>query len=244
MLELVGLVGFDRRAVTELSGGEAKRVALARSLAPAPRLVLLDEPLTGLDRDLHDHLAAEVGRILRVAGTTAILVTHDPQEAAVIADRVVRLGDLGGRQSTVVDLDAASTHPLRRAVLREGRADASVVFDGDDEPGTLHLGLQDSSGALLGVSTWLWRPCPHEPGDRDRQLRGMAVDTTRQAGGLGAVLLAAGVERAVADGATTVWANARDTALGFYRRHGFEVLEPGHLDGATGLPHHHIRLVR
>ncbi len=98
MLELVGLAGFDRRAVTELSGGEAKRVALARSLAPAPRLVLLDEPLTGLDRDLHDHLAAEVGRILRVAGTTAILVTHDPQEAAAIADRVVRLDDLGGRQ--------------------------------------------------------------------------------------------------------------------------------------------------
>ena len=96
MLELVGLGGFGRRAVTELSGGEAKRVALARSLAPAPRLVLLDEPLTGLDRDLHDHLAGEVGRILRVAGTTAILVTHDPQEAAVIADRVVRLDELGG----------------------------------------------------------------------------------------------------------------------------------------------------
>ena len=57
-------------------------MALARSLAPAPRLVLLDEPLTGLDRDLHDHLAGEVGRILRAAGTTAILVTHDPQEAA------------------------------------------------------------------------------------------------------------------------------------------------------------------
>ena len=94
------------------------------------------------------------------------------------------------------------------------------------------------------MSTWLWRPCPVEPGDHDRQLRGMAVDTTRQGGGFGAVLLAAGVERAVADGATTVWANARDTALGFYRRHGFEVLEPGHVDGATGLPHHHIRLVR
>ncbi len=244
MLALVGLPGFDRRAVTELSGGEAKRVALARSLAPAPHLVLLDEPLTGLDRDLHDHLAGEVGRILRVAGTTAILVTHDPQEAAAIADRVVRLDDLGGRQLRVVDLDAASTHPLRRAVLRDGRADASVVFDGDDEPGTLHLGLQDPSGALVGVSTWLWRPCPRQPGARDRQLRGMAVDHSKQAGGLGAVLLAAGVERAIADGATTVWANARDTATGFYERHGFEVLEPGHVDGATGLPHHHIRLVR
>jgi thiamine transport system ATP-binding protein len=243
MLELVGLSGFDRRTVTELSGGEAKRVALARSLAPAPNLVLLDEPLTGLDRDLHDHLAGEVGRILRAAHTTAILVTHDPHEAAVVADRVIRLDGIGGRRSRVVELAAADTHPLRRAVLREGRVDASVVFEGDDEPGTLHLGLEASDGTLVGVSTWLWRPCPREPGDRDRQLRGMAVDTSRQAGGFGAVLLAAGVERAIADGATTVWANARDTALGFYERHRFEVLEPGHVDAATGLAHHHIRLV-
>jgi len=244
MLELVGLSGFDRRAVTELSGGEAKRVALARTLAPAPHLVLLDEPLTGLDRDLHDHLAGEVGRIMRAAETTAILVTHDAPEAAVVADRVVRLDDLGGRRPRAVELAATDTHPLRRAVLREGRADASVVFEGDDEPGTLHLGLEDPDGTLVGVSTWLWRSCPREPADRDRQLRGMAVDTSRQAGGFGAVLLGAGVERALADGATTVWANARDTALGFYARHGFEVLEPGHVDAATGLPHHHIRLLR
>jgi thiamine transport system ATP-binding protein len=244
LLELVGLVGFGRRAVTSLSGGEAKRVALARSLAPAPHLVLLDEPLTGLDRDLHDHLAGEVGRILRATHTTAVLVTHDPQEAAIVADRVVRLDHLGGRRSGVVELDPTATHVLRRAVLREGRADASVVFDGDDEPGTLHLGLQDTSGALVGVSTWLWRPCPVDPGGRDRQLRGMAVDTTRQGSGFGAVLLGAGVDRAIADGATTVWANARDTALGFYAGHGFEVLEPGHLDATTGLPHHHIRLIR
>jgi thiamine transport system ATP-binding protein len=244
MLQLVDLAGFERRAVTSLSGGEAKRVALARSLAPAPHLVLLDEPLTGLDRDLHDHLAGEVARILRAAHTTAVLVTHDQQEAAVVADRVVRLDDLGGRRPGVVALDPSATHTLRRAVLREGRADASVVFDGDDEPGTLHLGLRDAAGTMVGVSTWLWRPCPVDPGGRDRQLRGMAVDTTRQGSGFGAVLLAAGVQRAVADGATTIWANARDTALGFYVGHGFEVLEPGHVDATTGLPHHHIRLVR
>ena len=85
---------------------------------------------------------------------------------------------------------------------------------------------------------------PSSRAEHDRQLRGMAVDTTQQGGGFGAVLLAAGVERAVADGGTNVWANARDTAIGFYERHGFEVLEPGHVDAATGLPHHHIRLVR
>jgi thiamine transport system ATP-binding protein len=240
MLELVGLAGFGDREVTGLSGGEAKRVALARSLAPAPRVILLDEPLTGLDRDLHDHLAGELGRILRAAGTTAVLVTHDRDEAATVADRVVRLEDLrpGLR---IVELGAADTHDLRRRVLREGRDDAVVVFDGDDEAGTLHLGALDGEGGLVGVSTWLWRPCPIDAGARDRQLRGMAVDRVRQGGGVGGVLLAAGVDRALAAGATVVWANARDTALGFYRRNGFEVIGEGYVDAATGLPHHHIR---
>ncbi len=128
-------------------------------------------------------------------------------------------------------------------MLREGRADASVVFDGDDEPGTLHLGLQDPSGALVGVSTWLWRPCPREPGDRDRQLRGMAVDPPSRQAGSAPCCWPPGWSGPSPTAPTTVWANARDTALGFYRRHGFEVLEPGHVDGATGLPHHHIRLV-
>lgn len=94
LLELVGLDGFGHRAVTGLSGGEAKRVALARSLAPAPRLLLLDEPLTGLDRALHDRLAAETRQVLLATGTTALLVTHDPDEAALLADRTVQLADL------------------------------------------------------------------------------------------------------------------------------------------------------
>jgi len=94
LLALVGLDGFADRRVTDLSGGEAKRVALARTLAPSPRIVLLDEPLTGLDRDLHDQLAAEVAKLLRATGTTALVVTHDRDEAAIIADRVVALADL------------------------------------------------------------------------------------------------------------------------------------------------------
>jgi len=92
--ELLCMVGLDAAAalpVTTLSGGEAKRVALVRSLAPQPAVLLLDEPLTGLDRELHDRLAAELAGLLRATGTTALLVTHDHDEAAAIADRVVNL---------------------------------------------------------------------------------------------------------------------------------------------------------
>lgn len=94
LLDLVGLPGFGARRVGRLSGGEAKRVALARSLAAEPRVLLLDEPLTGLDRELHDELAGELARLLRSAATTALLVTHDHGEAEAIADRVVRIGEL------------------------------------------------------------------------------------------------------------------------------------------------------
>jgi thiamine transport system ATP-binding protein len=91
LLDLVGLGGFERRRVTDLSGGEAKRVALARSLAPAPKVLLLDEPLTGLDRELHDRLTDEVTMVLRSTGITAVWVTHDRVEADSVADRIVML---------------------------------------------------------------------------------------------------------------------------------------------------------
>ena len=94
LLDLVGLAGFQGRRVDNLSGGEAKRVALARSLAPSPRVLLLDEPLTGLDRELHDRLLDDLGDIMRAARTTSLLVTHDVDEASAIADRVVSLSEL------------------------------------------------------------------------------------------------------------------------------------------------------
>ena len=93
-LERVGLASFGPRRVTDLSGGEAKRVALARTLVAEPAIVLLDEPLTGLDRELHDRLAVDLADLLRSTGITTLLVTHDPDEARAIADRVVRLDDL------------------------------------------------------------------------------------------------------------------------------------------------------
>jgi ABC-type Fe3+/spermidine/putrescine transport system ATPase subunit len=89
VLELVGLEGFERRDVNQLSGGERQRVALARSLAPQPRLLMLDEPLGALDRALRERLMDELPGILRKAGVTAITVTHDQEEAFALADRVV-----------------------------------------------------------------------------------------------------------------------------------------------------------
>ncbi|MGH9132985.1 MAG: ABC transporter ATP-binding protein [Ilumatobacteraceae bacterium] len=91
LLDRVGLGGFEHRRVTDLSGGEAKRVALARSLAPEPKVLLLDEPLTGLDRELHDRLLGEVAAILRATATTAVWVTHDRAEADAVADRITEL---------------------------------------------------------------------------------------------------------------------------------------------------------
>ena len=98
LLGLVGLSGFGPRNVKQLSGGEAKRVALARSLAPSPRVLLLDEPLTGLDRELHDRLATDLAVILRAERTTSLLVTHDLDEAEAIADRVVTVAELVGNR--------------------------------------------------------------------------------------------------------------------------------------------------
>ncbi len=91
MLALVGLEGFGPRNVVELSGGERQRVALARSLAPEPRLLLLDEPLGSLDRRLREWLLDELAAILRRVGVTAIVVTHDQAEAFALADRVALL---------------------------------------------------------------------------------------------------------------------------------------------------------
>lgn len=98
LLDLVGMAAHARRDPSTLSGGEAARIALARSLAPQPRVLLLDEPLTGLDHDLRYSLADELRRVIRESGTTAIVVTHDPIEAQRIADRVVYLRELSSSQ--------------------------------------------------------------------------------------------------------------------------------------------------
>ena len=93
MLELVDLMGYGPRKVFELSGGQQQRVALARSLAPQPRLLMLDEPLGSLDRVLRDQLLTDLRQLLDRLHQTAIYVTHDQLEAFAIADRVILMND-------------------------------------------------------------------------------------------------------------------------------------------------------
>ncbi|MFO8237484.1 MAG: ABC transporter ATP-binding protein [Prochlorococcaceae cyanobacterium] len=88
MLELVDLTALERRYPHELSGGQQQRVALARTLAPEPALVLLDEPFSNLDAAMRLEMRQEVRQLLRRAGAAAILVTHDQEEAMVMADRL------------------------------------------------------------------------------------------------------------------------------------------------------------
>ena len=103
LLELVGLAGYDDRLPGTLSGGERQRVALARALAVEPRLILLDEPLSALDATLRERLAGDLRAILRAAGTTALLVTHDHEEAFALADRLAVMQDGRVVQSGAID---------------------------------------------------------------------------------------------------------------------------------------------
>ncbi|WP_079110392.1 ABC transporter ATP-binding protein [Streptomyces roseifaciens] len=93
MLELVGLAGYGDRMPHELSGGQQQRVALARALAPEPAVVLLDEPFNALDSALRSGVRADVRAALRATGATAVLVTHDQQEALSTADLVAVVRD-------------------------------------------------------------------------------------------------------------------------------------------------------
>jgi thiamine transport system ATP-binding protein len=232
-LDRVGLGGFGSRTVTELSGGEAKRVALARTLVTEPAIVLLDEPLSGLDRELHDQLVAELATLLRDSDTTALLVTHDLDEAASVADRTVRLDEIQAFRA--VEIAAIDTASLRRRVLRDGDPDAVLDWPGDHDPDTFHLGIRDRTGAVVAISTWLSTSA-------GTQLRGMATEPGLAGTGLGSHLLAAGVRRCRARGDTAVWANARETALGFYARAGFTAVGTPFVTPDTGLPHRRVEL--
>ena len=116
LLELVGLAGYEHRAIATLSGGEQQRVALARALAPEPRVLLLDEPLGSLDRRLRDRLLEELGRIFAEVGVTALYVTHDQAEAFALGDRVAIMRT--GRVAQVGTADELWARPADEDVAR------------------------------------------------------------------------------------------------------------------------------
>ncbi len=93
LIEQINLSGFETRSIIDLSGGEQQRIALARALAPSPRLLMFDEPLGALDRSLKDDILNEIRGILRKTNIPAIYVTHDQEEAFTIADRILVLHD-------------------------------------------------------------------------------------------------------------------------------------------------------
>ena len=116
VLTLVGLADLSERSIVDLSGGEQQRVALARSLAPSPRLLLLDEPLGSLDRALRERLMNELHAILKRVGVTAITVTHDHGEAFALADRIVVMD--AGRVLQLGTPEEVYRHPASPAVAR------------------------------------------------------------------------------------------------------------------------------
>ena len=133
LLALVGLEGYADRLPGTLSGGERQRVALARALAVEPRLLLLDEPLSALDANLRERLAVDLRDILRAAGTSALMVTHDHDEAFTVADRLAVMRDGRVVQSGPIadvwaaPIDAETALFLGYARVLTGPAAAAVL---------------------------------------------------------------------------------------------------------------------
>jgi iron(III) transport system ATP-binding protein len=122
LLKLVGLEDLARRYPHELSGGEQQRVALARALAPRPQVVLLDEPFSNLDADLRREMRGEVREILRATESTAVLVTHDQEEAFELGERIAVLR--AGRVEQIGPPEKLYRRPRTRFVAEFlGRAD-------------------------------------------------------------------------------------------------------------------------
>ncbi len=143
LLSLVGLSGEGRRYPHQLSGGMQQRVALARALAGQPSLVLLDEPFSSLDAALRAGVRADVARVLSETGTTAVLVTHDQDEALSLANRVAVLRD--GRVAQCASPEALYTDPLDPAL-------ASFVGDANLLEGTVRAGTVLTTLGALAIA--------------------------------------------------------------------------------------------
>jgi thiamine transport system ATP-binding protein len=177
LLALVGLEGYADRLPATLSGGERQRVALARCLAVRPRLLLLDEPLSALDTGLRQRLAGDLRRILGQEGITALMVTHDHEEAFTVADRlaVMRAGRIV-QQGAIDDVWRAPTDPdtavfLGYARVLDGPA-AAVVRDAlaVRAPSSTEVGSRTTAARPLAVRRSAFRV------DADGELTGRVVE--------------------------------------------------------------------
>ncbi|MGW5849652.1 ABC transporter ATP-binding protein [Streptomyces sp. NPDC055254] len=178
MLELVGLAGFGDRMPHELSGGQQQRIALARALAPQPQLVLLDEPFNALDSALRTGVRADVRAALRATGATAVMVTHDQQEALSTADLVAVVRD--GRVAQCASPQEVYHRPADPWVA--SFVGDAVMVSGTAEKGTAttalgRVRLTDRQPAGRGEGMVLLRPEQLRLSDADSaEARGTVTD--------------------------------------------------------------------
>jgi iron(III) transport system ATP-binding protein len=176
LLELVGLGGYRRRYPHQLSGGQQQRVALARALAIEPEVVLLDEPFSSLDAALRASVRSEVLDVLRQAGTTSVLVTHDQDEALSMADQVAVL-----REGVVAQLDSPAglyRHPEDAGVaqfLGESNLIDGEIRDGMAATMLGRLPLGSWSGPSSGPARVMVRPEQIELGDVGEGIDGVVA---------------------------------------------------------------------
>ena len=171
VLGLVGLAGYQERTIATLSGGEAQRVALARSLAPQPRLLMLDEPLGSLDRPRREELTEELRVLLRRIGVTVLHVTHDHDEAFAVADRVAVMQS--GRIARIGTPAEIWHDPCHAGVARFlGHANVVEVGDGGVVPwGRLHV----TPGSVV-VRSDAFRRVEGPPADAGDTVTGTVID--------------------------------------------------------------------
>lgn len=159
VLQLVGLTGLEQRYPHQLSGGQQQRISLARALAPEPALILLDEPLSNLDVQVRHRLRAEIRAILKAAGTSAVFVTHDREEALAISDKIAVMRQ--GKIEQVGTPEEVYLNPSTRFVAefvtqanflpatKQGQVWVTEIGNLTVSPSTTDAAVQASKGDLV-----------------------------------------------------------------------------------------------
>jgi molybdate transport system permease protein len=177
-LERLGLVGLEHRFADELSGGQRQRVSLAQALARSPDLVLLDEPFSALDSPVRLELRAELRRLQRETGISTVLVTHDPEEAAYLADEIVVLQE--GRILQAGSTEEVFSHPASPDVARllgiRNLSRGRVLQSGTVEVSGIRVSME--TGDLSPGTELLWCIRPEEVRiGTDGDLRATVIDS-------------------------------------------------------------------